>query len=176
MLEPEPLRLDHEIAHADGVGVDDRVLGQRVRLPLEHRQSVEPLERLFAPICAASGGQLLRLERRGPHLQRLHLPQLGRLACGTRRLLLLDLAKDGDHLAVPPLKSDARRARAYRAGDREPVRGGEEGRMTCGNVRHTTRHGTISTARLNTSFTWSGAHLPRGGRILAVPREHVDVV
>ena len=38
----------------DGVDVDDRVLGQRVRLPLEHRQPVEPLERLLAPICAAT--------------------------------------------------------------------------------------------------------------------------
>ena len=54
LLEPEPLRLDHEIARGDGVGVDDRVLGQRVRLPLEHRQPVEPLERLLAPICAAT--------------------------------------------------------------------------------------------------------------------------
>ena len=49
LLEPEPLRLDHEIARGDGVGVDDRVLGQRVRLPLEHRQPVEHLERLLAP-------------------------------------------------------------------------------------------------------------------------------
>ena len=47
LLEPEPLGTapcDHEIARGDGVGVDDRVLGQRVRLPLEHRQPVEPLE------------------------------------------------------------------------------------------------------------------------------------
>ena len=56
----KPLRLDHEIARGDGVGVDDRVLGQRVLLPLEHRQPVEPLERLLAPICATA-----RLQRPG---------------------------------------------------------------------------------------------------------------